>query len=135
MEDRGLNLMNSKYGLYAKEQDSARQQALVSAQIPYYLQGANKEQAYAEYLRSGKGGKGADITPSPTEIKSAGEIADKRLMELVMQNKIKPNSPEYSRMRDDLIRNILAQSGKVYTPLELSNPLIRGTQQAPLGAR
>ena len=138
MEDRGLALMNSKYSVYAKEQEAERQRALVGAQIPAYLASAEKERAYADYLRSGKGGRGVDTTPSPSEIKAAYDLADKQITNMMMQkdSKIKLGSPEANRLREQMVQQILMQGGKIYTPLEMgSQPLIRGTQQAPLGAR
>jgi len=61
-----------------------------------------------------------DVTPSPSEMKAAEDLADKRIMELVTQGQIKPASPQAATMKQQLVQQYLAQSGKVYMPMSTS---------------
>jgi hypothetical protein len=61
-----------------------------------------------------------DVTPSPSEMKAAEDLADKRIMELVTQGKIKPASPDAAAMKQQFVQQYLIQSGKVYMPMSTS---------------
>lgn len=66
-------------------------------------------------------GRTADTTPSPAEIDKAGEMAAKQLTGLAIANKqaLDINSPQYMQQLELLKQQILAQSGKLYTPMML----------------
>jgi hypothetical protein len=88
----------------------ARTSQLQGAQILATLEAAN--------IRSTRGL--GDVTPSPSEMKAAEDLADKRIMELVTQGQIKPASPQAATMKQQLVQQYLAQSGKVYMPMSTS---------------
>jgi hypothetical protein len=83
----------------------------------------------ASKARIGARGLG-DVTPSPSEMKAAEDLADKRIMELVTQGKIKPASPEAAATKQQLVQQYLAQSGKVYMPMQTGS----GPQQFDFNA-
>lgn len=69
-------------------------------------------------------GRTVDTTPSPAEIDKAGEIAAKQLTSIAIANKqsLDINSPQYMQQLELLKQQILAQSGKIYTPMMMGAP-------------
>lgn len=161
--ERGLNRLNTESAIIANNQRQAvqmgqlNQQGQVAqfnagiaalnaqreaAKLPYEL-GVLREQAgYYSRMPNAYGGRGADITPSPSEIKTAQEIVRSALMQEVASGRsnVKLLSPEFNALVEQRTAELLRQSGKAYTPMipnsGASNaPVVRGSPNAPLGAQ
>jgi hypothetical protein len=63
-----------------------------------------------------------DVTPSPAEIKTAQELARQAVLNQALSagQKLDLQSPDFLRAVEEQTRNILAQSGKIYTPSSIS---------------
>jgi len=161
--DRGMTRLNTENAILTRNQSTLlqaqqlRQQGelgqytaglnayraqMDALKLPYEL-GVLREQAgYYSRAPSAGQGRGPDTTPSPSEIASAQQIAERTLMQEITggRSQIKLLSPEFNAEVQRRVAAILQQGGKTYTPIGpaapgTSGPPVRNSQQAPLGAQ
>lgn len=162
--ERGLSRLNTESAIVARNQNQALQMGQLNqqgqvaqfnagiaalgaqreaAKLPYELAALREQAGYYSRMPNAYGGRGGpDITPSPSEIKTAQEIARSALMQEVASGRsnVKLLSPEFNALVEQRTAELLRQSGKTYTPMipnsGASNaPVVRGSPNAPLGAQ
>lgn len=153
--ERGLSRLNSESAIIARNQNQSLQEAQLNqqgevakhtaglnalrvqmeqAKLPYEIETQRQQAGYFSRMpQPHMGGRGADYTPSPAEIKTAQELARNSVMQEIVSGKsnVKLMSPEFNQLVEQRTQEIIRQSGKVYTPLQPIAPQAAPGQLAP----
>ena len=102
--------------------------------LPYEISETQARTGYYNRMPNAQGsGRGPDVTPSPSEIKTAQELARNSVMQEIVSGKstVKLMSPEFNQLVEQRTQEIIRQSGKVYTPLQPVTPQAAPGQLPP----
>jgi len=117
---RGIDSLNTESALLSKASESSR----AAFKLPYEIQ----------YMQQAGAGRGrVDTTPSGSEIKVAQELGNKALLAEIQRpgSKIKLGTPEAEAFVNNYARDILLQSGKIYTPPSIApTQTVRGSPES-----
>jgi hypothetical protein len=117
---RGIDSLNTEAALLSKASESSR----AAFKLPYEIQ----------YMQQAGAGRGrVDTTPSGSEIKVAQELGNKALLAEIQRpgSKIKLGTPEAEAFVNNYARDILLQSGKIYTPPSIApTQTVRGSPES-----
>jgi hypothetical protein len=118
--NRGISSLNTEAALLSKASESSR----AAFKLPYEIQ----------YMQQAGAGRGrVDTTPSGSEIKVAQELGNKALLAEIQRpgSKIKLGTPEAEAFVNNYARDILLQSGKIYTPPSIApTQTVRGSPES-----
>jgi hypothetical protein len=118
--NRGIASMNTEAALLSKASESSR----AAFKLPYEIQ----------YMQQAGAGRGrVDTTPSPAEVKTAMDMGRSALLQEIQRpgSKIKLGTPEAEAFVNNYARDIIAQSGKVYTPPSIApTQTVRGSPES-----
>ena len=152
--ERGISRLNSESAIIARNQSQFLQEAQLRQQgevaqntsglnalkiqmekqkLPYEISETQARTGYYNRMPNAQGGRGADYTPSPSEIKTAQELARNSVMQEIVSGKssVKLMSPEFNQLVEQRTQEIIRQSGKVYTPLQPVTPQAAPGQLPP----
>jgi hypothetical protein len=117
---RGIDSLNTEAALLSKASESSR----AAFKLPYEIQ----------YMQQAGAGRGrADTTPSPAEVKTAQDLGKSALLSEIQRpgTKIKLGTPEAEAFVNNYARDILLQSGKIYTPPSIApTQTVRGSPES-----
>ena len=118
--NRGIASLNTEAALLSKASEASRS----AFELPYKIQ----------YMQQAGAGRGrVDTTPSGSEIKVAQELGNKALLAEIQRpgSKIKLGTPEAEAFVNNYARDILLQSGKIYTPPSIApTQTVRGSPES-----
>ncbi len=83
--------------------------------------------------QAGAGRGRVDTTPSPAEVKTAMDMGRTALLQEIQRpgSKIKLGTPEAEAFVNNYARDIIAQSGKIYTPPSIApTQTVRGSPES-----
>lgn len=83
--------------------------------------------------QAGAGRGRADTTPSPAEVKTAQDLGKSALLSEIQRpgSRIKLGTPEAEAFVNNYARDILLQSGKIYTPPSITpTQTVRGSPES-----
>jgi len=153
--ERGISRLNSESAIIARNQNQFLQEAQLRQQgevaqntaglnalkiqmeqekLPYEISETQARTGYYNRMPNAQGGgRGPDVTPSPSEIKTAQELARNSVMQEIVSGKstVKLMSPEFNQLVEQRTQEIIRQSGKVYTPLQPVTPQAAPGQLPP----
>ena len=118
--NRGIGSLNTEAALLSKASESSR----AAFKLPYEIQ----------YMQQAGAGRGrVDTTPSPAEVKTAQDLGNKALLTEIARpgSKIKLGTPEAEAFVNNYTKDVLAQSGKVYIPPNVTpTQTVRGSPES-----
>ncbi len=155
--ERGIARLSTENAMIARAQNQSIQAAQLTQQgevakntaalnqrkieieqqkLPLELDVLREQAGYYSRMPNAQGGRGLDITPSPSEIKTAQELARNSVMTDIISGKsnVKLMSKEFNQLVEQRTQEIIRISGKVYTPLQPVTTQAAPGQVTPSGA-
>ena len=154
--ERGISRLNSESAIIARNQSQFLQEAQLRQQgevaqntsglnalkiqmekqkLPYEISETQARTGYYNRMPNAQGGRGADYTPSPSEIKTAQELARNLVTTAILSGKSSVGlmSKEFNELVQQKTQEILQTSGKFYTPMQI-DPSSGVLQKGPDGS-
>jgi hypothetical protein len=103
--------------------------------LPYEISETQARTGYYNRMPNAQGGRGADYTPSPSEIKTAQDLARNLVTTAILsgESSVGLMSKEFNELVQQKTQEILQTSGKFYTPMQV-DPSSGVLQKGPDGS-